>query len=219
MNTPLLLVNFKTYPNASGNSALELARLHDKISKETGISIAIAVQAIDLRMIASEVSIPVLSQHFDLAEEGSFTGHVTPYSIKAAGAKGSLLNHSEKKLSIEELEHSINLARELNLITVVCADSPYTGKAISELTPDFIAVEPPELIGGDISVCTAEPQVVQDAVKMIGKNKVLVGAGVKTAEDVRIALQYGAAGVLVSSGVAKVADPEKALYELVKGMK
>ncbi len=218
MNFPVLIVNFKTYPQASGKKALELAKIHAKVAQKTGVTIAIAVQAIDLRMVSEAVNIPVLGQHFDVAQEGAFTGHVTPHSLKTAGAYGSLLNHAERKISLEHLERSINMARTLDLFTIVCADSAYTGKAVSELDPHLIAIEPPELIGGDISVTTAEPQLVKDAVAMIGKGKVLVGAGIKTGEDVRLSLEYGAMGVLVASGVTKSLDPEKVLFDLVKPM-
>lgn len=218
MRLPAIVVNFKTYPSASGKNALVLAKIHQKVAQKTGASIVIAVQAVDLRMIADEVDIPVLAQHFDLAEQGAFTGHITPHSLKACGAFGSLLNHAEKTLSLETLEKSINLARTLGFYTLVCADSAYAGKAISELDPDMIAIEPPELIGGDVSVCKAEPQVIIDSVQMIGAGKVLVGAGIKTGEDVRASLKYGASGVLLASGVAKALDPEKTLVDLVSGL-
>ncbi|HLG25449.1 MAG TPA: triose-phosphate isomerase [Candidatus Gracilibacteria bacterium] len=218
MKQPLIIVNFKTYPNGTGVKGLELAKIHEKVARESGATIVIAVQAVDLRMMVSEVDLPVLAQHFDLSEQGPFTGHVTPHSLREIGAFGSILNHSEKRLSLDHLEESLELARDLGLYTIVCSDTPYTGKAVSELNPDLVAIEPPELIGGDISVSQAEPQLIQDAVAMIGKGKVIVGAGVKTADDVRLALEYGASGVLVSSGVARSMDPEKALRELIFGL-
>lgn len=218
MNLPAVIVNFKTYPTASGEKALELAKIHAKVAKEKNVSIAVAVQAVDLRMIINEVDIPVLAQHFDFAEQGSYTGHVTPYSLKAIGAYGSILNHSERRLSLDDIEESLDLARRLGLFTVVCADSAYTGSAVSKLDPNLVAVEPPELIGGDISVCTANPQLISDSVAMIGKDKVLVGAGVKTKEDVQMAIHHGASGVLLASGITKALDPEKVLAELVDGI-
>ena len=219
MKLPVIIVNFKTYSGAVGPGALELAKIHAKVAREKGVSIAVAVQAVDLRMIASEVDIPVLAQHFDFAEEGPFTGHLTPYALKSAGAFGSLLNHSEKRLSLDDIEESVDLARRLGLFTIACADTPYTGSALAKLDPDLVAVEPPELIGGDVSVCSANPQLVKDAVKMIGEGKVLVGAGVKTGQDVRAALIAGAGGVLVASGITRSPDPEKALHDLVNGLK
>ncbi len=219
MNLPVIVVNFKTYRNASGKMALELAKIHQKVAKKTGVNLVVAVQAVDLRMIAEEVDIPVLAQHFDLAEEGAFTGHVTPHSLKEIGVYGSLLNHAEKKLPLDVLEKSIELARTVGLFTLVCADTAYAAKAISDLDPDLVAVEPPELIGGYVSVTTAEPQVITDAVNMIGKGKVLVGAGIKTGDDVKASLEYGASGVLLASGITKSLDPEKTLYDLAEGVK
>ncbi|MFC1750836.1 triose-phosphate isomerase [Pseudomonadota bacterium] len=218
MEAPILIVNFKTYSNATGEEAMALARIHDKVAKETGANIAIAVQPVDICAIASEVSIPVLGQHFDAVEEGPFTGHITPHSIKAAGAYGSLLNHAERKMEINEIQKSIDMARTLGLFSVVCADTVYTGNAITELDPDFVAVEPPELIGGDISVCTANPQLIKDAVKMIGTEKLIIGAGIKTKDDVASAISSGASGILLSSGITKAIDPEAKLRELVEGL-
>jgi len=134
-----------------------------------------------------------------------------------------LLNHSEKRLRLDVLERSIKRAKEAGLITVVCANDADTGKAISAFDVDFIAVEPPELIGGDISVSTAQPGLITESVKKIcgemEKCNVLVGAGVKTAEDVRTAIKLGAVGVLVASGITKADDPEKALKELAEGLR
>ena len=219
MKLPAIVVNFKTYEGATGKKALELARIHDKVARAAGVTLAVAVQAVDLRMIVEEVDIPVFAQHFNLAQQGAFTGHITPHSLKEIGVYGSLLNHAEKKLTLDILERSIELARDIGLFTIVCADTPYAGKAASEFDPDLVAVEPPELIGGDISVTTASPQVIIDAVAMIGKDRVLVGAGIKTAEDVRASLRYGACGVLLASGVVKSADPEKTLFDLVQPLR
>lgn len=213
-----LIVNFKTYENATGDGALELARIHEKVAQETGVGIAIAVQAVDLKHIASEVNIPVLAQHFDFTREGVFTGHVTPQSLKAAGAYGSLLNHAEKRLDLDDIEESVDLARQLSFFTIVCADTPYTGKAVASLNPNMVAVEPPELIGGDVSVCTANPQIVTDSIAMIQGPKVVIGAGIKKKEDVAEAFRHGADAVLVASGVIRAAHPEEALRELVQGI-
>lgn len=218
MKFPLIVVNFKTYEHATGKKALELAKIHEKVAKKTGVQFAIAVQPIDLRMIAGEVNIPVLAQHFDPVLLGAYTGHLSPHALKEAGAMGSLLNHAERKLNLDVIEKAIEMARGLDFLTLVCADTPYAGKALSELDPDLIAIEPPELIGGDISVSTAQPQVIADAVKMIGKGKVLVGAGIKNKDDVLKSLQLGASGVLLASGVTKSLDPEKTLMDLAQGV-
>ncbi|MFO0780613.1 MAG: triose-phosphate isomerase [Candidatus Gracilibacteria bacterium] len=218
MEKPIIIVNFKAYENASGDRALELARIHEKVAKKTGVSFAIAVQPMDLRMIASQVEIPVLGQHFDPVEFGAYTGHLSPHVLKGAGAAGSLLNHAEKKLSLDVIEKSVELARNLGFFTVLCADTPYAGKALSEFDPDLIAVEPPDLIGGNVSVSTANPQLISDVVGMVGEGKVLVGAGIKSRQDVHRSLELGASGVLLASGVTKSLNPEEVLMDLAQGV-
>jgi triosephosphate isomerase len=83
-----------------------------------------------------------------------------------------------------------------------------------------VAVEPPELIGGDISVTKANPRIVEDTVDAVKEANrsvsVLCGAGIKTGADVKAALDLGADGVLLASGVVRAKDPRAALLDLVK---
>jgi triosephosphate isomerase (TIM) len=215
----MIITNFKTYETGTGDKALGLAKIHEKVAKETGTDIWIAVQLADLAIISRKVTIPVLAQHIDPVTFGSGTGHILPESVKNAGAAGTLLNHSERRLDRETLRDSIKRAREVGLITVVCAQTPKEGESFLEFTPDYIAVEPLELIGGDISVSTAKPEIIEDASKLIGSERLLVGAGVKTGEDVRTCIKLGAKGVLLASGVTKAKDPEAVLMDLASGLK
>ena len=214
----MIITNFKTYQSATGEKALELAKIHEIVAQETGADIQIAVQAIDLAKIKAEVNIPVLAQHIDPVNFGSATGHILPESVKIAGARGTLLNHSERRLDREILGQSIMRAKEVGLTTILCAETPEEGATFLEFDPDFIAVEPPELIGGDISVSTSQPEIIENAAKLIGPDKLLVGAGVKNGEDVKIAIQLGAKGVLLASGVTKAEDPGAVLRDLVSGL-
>lgn len=218
MKLPTIIVNFKLYEQAVGQRALELAKIHEKVAKDTGASIAVAVNALDLLRVAETVEIPVFAQHFDPVEYGSYTGHIHPKVLKDAGVYGSLLNHAERQLPDNVLIEAIHQAKELGLYTVVCADTPEKGAAIAKCNPDLIAVEPPELIGGDISVSKAQADVVKDAVEMIGKGRTLVGAGIRDREDVQLSLEFGASGVLLASGITKAADPEAVLRDLVAGL-
>ena len=220
MKKPLIIVNFKIYELATGEDALNLAKIHEKVAKEMDVSIGIAVNALDLAKVADAVDIPVFAQHIDPISYGSGTGHIVPERVKEIGAYGTILNHAERKLDEEILQQSINRAKDLGLFTVVCAETPERGKEIAEkYDPDLIAVEPPELIGGDLSVSKSEPLIVENAVNLIGSEKTLVGAGVKDKEDVEIALNLGAQGVLLASGVTKSSDPYATLLDLAAGLK
>jgi len=218
LKTPVIVLNVKTYTEATGNKALEIAMLMDKISKELGASMAIAVQATDISLCAKKVSIPVFAEHIDPIKPGSYTGWTLPEAVKAAGAVGTLINHSEHRLILADVDTCVARAKELNLDHVVCSNNVSTSKAIAAFSPNFVAVEPPELIGGDISVTTADPGIVSksvEAVKVINKNvKVLCGAGVKNGVDVAKAIELGADGVLLASGVVKAKDKESVIRDL-----
>ncbi len=218
MELPLILTNFKTYPTAVNDGAVELAKIHDKVAKDTGANIGIAVSAVDIYRVAQEVSIPVYAQHFDPVDLGSFTGHLAPEMIRGAGAAGTLLNHSEHLLDMDTLKRSVYLAKKEGLYTIVCAENIALAAKIMEWEPDMVALEPPDLIGGDVSVSNARPELIQQCVDRIGGENLLVGAGVKNCEDVKKAVEYGACGVLLSSGVTKAEDPEMVLRDLVKGV-
>ncbi|WP_017980981.1 triose-phosphate isomerase [Methanocaldococcus villosus] len=215
----IIIINYKTYKESLGKRGLEIAKIAEKVSEESGVNIAVAPQYVDLRMIAENVNIPVYAQHVDNIKPGSHTGHILPESIKDI-CIGTLLNHSEKRLLLSDIEELINRCRELKLETVVCTNNINTSKAVAALNPDYIAVEPPELIGTGIPVSKANPEVVEGtvkAVKEINKDvKVLCGAGISKGEDVKAALDLGAEGVLLASGVVKAKNVEEAIRELIK---
>lgn len=220
ISKPAIIVNFKAYREADGERSLEIARMCESVSEETGIKIAICPPMVELGLIAREVKIPVLSQNIDPHAPGSSTGWVTPSMVKATKAVGTLINHSEHQVSISAIEECLELAKGCDLVTVVCANTVQAATLIAHHHPDFIAVEPPELIGGDISVTSANPQIVENTVESVksvnGKIFVLCGAGVKTGQDVKTALELGADGVLLASGVIKSKDPRATMLDLVK---
>lgn len=222
LKTPVIVLNVKTYSEATGSNALALAILMDKISKETGASMAITVQATDISLCAEKVKIPVWAEHIDPIKPGSHTGWTLPEAVKTAGAVGTLINHSEHRLKLADVDLCITRAKELNLDHIVCSNNVSTSKAIATFSPNFVAVEPPELIGGDISVTTADPDIVSnsvEAVKSISKSvKVLCGAGVKNGKDVTKAIELGSDGVLLASGIVKAKDKEKVIRDLASGL-
>jgi len=222
MELPVIIVNFKTYPHVDGKKSLELSRTCERVSKRTGASIAVCPPLPELSLIASAVDIPVLSQNIDSAESRARTGSVTLSAVREAGAVGTLINHSECRRTLADIESIVSACRREKLTTIVCSNNIETSRAVSLISPDFVAMEPPELIGGDISVTSADPDIVKgtvDRVREVSPDvKVLTGAGVKTAEDVRVALELGTVGVLLASGVVKSKDPASVLESLASGL-
>ncbi len=221
IDVPVVMLNVKAYRESMGASGMELARACERVAESTGVSVAICPQQTELALICREVEIPVLAQHAEAFEAGAHTGYVVLEAVKEAGAAGTLVNHSEHRMTVADIEAVVSRAKELGLCTVVCTSSVATSRACAVFEPDFIAVEPPELIGTGIPVSKAEPEVVRrsvEAVKEISPGtRVLCGAGISTGEDVRAALELGAEGVLLASGVVKAERPEEVLLSLAKG--
>ena len=215
----VVIINFKAYKEGFGENALKLARIAEDVASKVDDYVAIAPNYLDLTTIMNSVNIDVYAQHVDAVGYGSHTGRVTAEMIKEKGVKGSLINHSERRLRLADIDFLVSKFRELGLTSVVCTNNVATTAAAAALSPDFVAVEPPELIGSGIPVSKAEPEVVENSVKA-AKNvnsdvKVLCGAGIGKHEDYVTAMELGADGVLLASGVVKAEDVKVALEELL----
>ena len=218
---PLIVVNFKTYATAMGQKAVDLAQAMERASKDHVRMIAV-VSAFDLHAVKQAApSLEVWSQHLDPVGQGSFTGWLQPENAIERGAQGTIINHAEHKVDIEHVQQ---LMQQLPDEFPMCACAADVDEAhrLAEIGPSFIAVEPPELIGGDISVTTADPAIVSDTVNAVRainpQVRVLCGAGVKDGKDVKTAVELGAHGVLLASGVTKASDVDAVLADLVAGL-
>ncbi len=214
--TPIWITNFKNYESTTGENALKMARIHEKVAKETGKSIGIAVNIVDLCRVAREVSIPVFAQHTDAIDYGKFSGHILPQAVQKAGAVGTLLNHSERRLEWDELKSCASCAQKATLTRIICAENPEEIEEFAGLLPDFLAFEPPELIGSTgASVANSKPQSIADSVKVAKGIPLLVGAGINSVQDVKVSLELGAKGFLVATAITRSSDPERDLRNFV----
>ncbi len=221
---PRIFLNAKVYPQVQGEGVVALAEACDTAGEEAGVEIALAPPMVELAAVAGmELDhVQVYAQHCDALVPGSGTGWTTAEALEGAGAVGSLLNHAEHKVPHSQVQATLERLHALGLESLVCADSIEETNALAPLGPTFIAVEPPELIGGDLSVTTADPAIVRDAAEAVHalspETLTLCGAGVKNGKDVRAALELGAHGVLLASGVVKADDPLAALRDLCSGL-
>lgn len=186
------------------------------------VSVALAAAAPDLGALTESLSIPILAQHTDTRGAGASTGWLVAESLVASGVRGSLVNHSEHPLSPMEMALTVERLADTGLVPIVCAREDQEASIIAQTArPPYLAVEPPALIGGKVSVSRAEPELIRHSVLEVHRSSpathLLVGAGVQDGEDVRQALALGAEGILVASAVAKSSDPEKALRGLLSG--
>ena len=217
MSDHLVVVNFKTYESAHGIAAEELALIMEQI--ETDARMIAVVSAFDLSAVVSAApNLEIWTQHLDPINFGSNTGWLHPETAIQRGAKGTLINHAEHKVSIEHIAMLLDNVPE-GFTVCACAADIDEARALSALQPDYVAVEPPELIGGEISVTTADPEIVSGTARAIREISedvgILCGAGVKNGQDVLKAIELGTSGVLLASGVTKVKDAVAALNDLV----
>ena len=205
---PIIIINFKTYKQ--GKFAIDLAKKIKKFDK----NIITGVQAGDIYEIVRATGLKVYSQHVDYEKKGKATGFILPEAVKKDRAIGSFLNHSEHKLSFDVLKKTMKRCRQTRLKTIVFASSIKEAIRIEKLHPDYLIYEPPELVGGKISVSKAKPAVIEKISEKL-KMKFLVGAGIHDKEDIAVAMKLGASGIAVSSAVVNAKNPEKKLRELL----
>jgi len=219
LKTPLILVNLKCYTESIGNGAHRIARAAREVSDESGVTIGLAPLYPDIHPINHHYDIPVFAQHVDPIEPGAHTGRIPLLAVKSAGAIGSLVNHSEYRLNIADIEKNVTALRESGMLSCVCSNNIATTAALSALGPDYVAIEPPELIGGKISVSEANPGIITGSVDVVRKInssvKVLTGAGIHSGKCVKTALELGTDGVLLASSVVKAENPATVLRDLV----
>ena len=223
---PILILNFKNYLEVAGRASIELAKAAQQVSKSLDgrIKIIACPPQPALSLVKENVDIPVFAQHVDDAKEGSTTGYFIPEIAKSFGAQGSLINHSEHRIDRPEtIQNLVDNLRKLQMVSVVCARSAAEVADIARFKPDYIAIEPQELIGSGKAVSKENPAIVTDSIESAAKVsqevRVICGAGITDATDVRSALKLGAKGILVASGVIKATSWVDKITELASGYK
>lgn len=208
----VVVVNFKTYKEGTGFAAVRLAQICRRVQEETKVRIVAVPQVADLRNCV-ETGAECWVQHVDTVEQGKKTGWITVEDVEEAGARGTLLNHSEHKLGFDLVKSIADQTRGMAFELCICAADENEAAELDKLEPNYIAYEPPELIGSrDKSVASEKSSVVEKVVKLV-KSPVLIGAGVHSPENVTTGLKLGAKGILLATDVVLAEDPE---YELRK---
>lgn len=218
MKPPIILINYKAYENSYGEKGVEISKKIEKVSKDYGVPIIISVPATMIYKLSQLVELPIYAQHVDSFRHGAHTGAILPEMIKDANAKGSLLNHSERRIRLDEIFEGVTRLRDLKLKSVVCIESYELVHPIALLKPDAILIEPPELIGSGRAVSKEKPEVITRAVSEVKKVPgvyLIAGAGITTGEDVYKAIILGADGIGVASAVMKAESPEKVVESFV----
>lgn len=206
-----------------GEGSVRLALAIKKVADTVDIEAIAAPPTPMISRVASTAKIQVYSQSVGSRAGDKTTGAVLPEAVRAAGAAGTILNHSESRLTPAELKDLVPRLVGMGMGVCLCAQSPEEVAELSVYGTRYLAIEPPELIGSGIAVSRARPELVEmtvAAARRAGyRGKVLCGAGIVSGEDVSRAVQLGADGVLVASSVVKARDWESKVRELANSLK
>ena len=217
----MFVINCKNYEEIAGDKIIKFVKIAEKISKKYKIKIAVSPPQ-HLIGVVSNSSIPILAQHVDDSKVGSTTGFIIPELLKKSKVKGSLINHSEHRISSKEIEKLITKLKELKMISILCVKDVAEVKKYAKLNPDYIAIEPPELIGSGKAVSKEKPELIEKAAKAIrntkNNTKLLCGAGIVSGQDVTKAIELGSKGILVASGIIKSKNWNSTMSEFAKSM-
>jgi len=217
----MFVINCKNYEEIAGDKIIKFIKSAEQVSKKYKIKIAISPPQHLIGLVANS-SIPIIAQHIDDSKIGSTTGFVIPELLKKSKVKGSLINHSEHRISNKEIEKLVLKLEELNMISIVCVKDIAEVKKYVKLNPNFIAIEPPELIGSGKAISKEKPDLIVKAADIVNnsknKTKLLCGAGIVSGEDVAKAIELGSKGILVASGIIKSKDWNKIISEFAKAL-
>jgi len=217
----MFVINCKNYEEVSGEKIKKFVKIAEQVSKKYKVKIAISPPQHLIGLVANS-SIPIFAQHVDDSKIGSTTGFIIPELLKKSKINGSLINHSEHRIPSKEIKKLVLKLNELKMISIVCVKDVAEVRKYVKIDPDFIAIEPPELIGSGKAVSTEKPDLIKKAASIINnsenKTKLLCGAGIVSGEDVAKALELGSKGILVASGIIKAKNWNKIISEFAKAL-
>lgn len=221
-NMRTLILNFKNYTEVLGEGSVKLAEAAERVASRVPVEMIVVPPTAMLALVASKVAIPVFSQSVEGAVGDKTTGADVPEAAKGAGAVGTLLNHSEARKPLVQLQGLVPRMKGLGMKVCICANGSDEAASLSVLGSEYVAVEPPELIGSGIAVSKAKPEVVSNTVEAVRRagyrGKVLCGAGIVDGWDVKRAVELGADGILVASSVVKAKDWDAKIGDLARSL-
>ncbi len=218
LRRPFFVVNPKSY--LYGEELIKLAKHTDALAEKYDFDVLFTAQLIDLPRVIDECPhlIPC-AQFMESLKPGRGMGHVLPEALAAAGVKATFLNHAENPCTVHELASTIARAKEVGILTVVCADSVEEGEWIAHLHPDVMVCELTSLIGTGQVAGEDYMRSSTEAVKRVSpETKVLQAAGISTGEDVYNAIMYGADSTGGTSGIVAAEDPFATLDEMFEAL-
>ena len=216
IRTPYFEVGVKNY--IYGDTVLEYAIAADKAAEKYDIDVLFICPAVEIRRVCENTkNLIVLAPYMDTLRPGRGMADVLPEGLKAAGAKGVVINHCEKPMSLPQMKATIDRARELDFLVFACADTLDEAKAIAQLHPDIINPEPSEIIGGGNGV--SPMAYVKDSIRVIKEiyPDIMVeqAAGITNGQQVYDFIMAGSEAAGAASGIVNAKDPIAMIDEMI----
>jgi triosephosphate isomerase len=215
IRTPFFETGIKNY--IYGDAVLEYARVVDAAAAKYDIDVLFIAPYTEIRRVAENTEkLIVLAPYMDTLRPGRGMADVLPEAIKAAGAKGVVMNHCERPMTLSAIKQTIDRANELDLLSFACADSIPEAKAIAQLHPDIINPEPSELIGSteasDMTYVVETLRVIKDLFPDI---LVEQAAGITNGRQVYEFIMAGNDAAGSASGILNSPDPYAMADEMI----
>ena len=226
----MFVINCKNYMEVSGRDGITgLIGAARRVARRHTLDIAVAPPQHLIGLGAEHAAkgggggISIFAQHVDCAGPGGTTGFIVPELLKESGVTGSLINHSEHRIPGRQIRETVTRLDGLGMTSIVCVRSVAEARKYAALEPDYIAIEPPELIGSGRAVSRERPDLIEKAAAAVldaggGRTRLLCGAGIVSGEDVARAVQLGSGGILVASGIIKAGDWGRTMAEFAGSM-
>ena len=216
IRTPYFEIGTKNY--IYGDTVLEYAIAADKAAEKYDIDVLFICPAVEIRRVCENTkNLIVLAPYMDTLRPGRGMADVLPEGLKAAGAKGVVINHCEKPMSLPQMKATIDRARELDFLVFACADTLDEAKAIAQLHPDIINPEPSEIIGGGNGV--SPMAYVKESIKVIKEiyPDIMVeqAAGITNGQQVYDFIMAGSEAAGAASGIVNAKDPIAMIDEMI----
>lgn len=217
--SPFFETSVKNY--IYGDDVFEYAKAVDACAIKYDVDAIFIAPYTEIRRIAENTGrLIVIAPYMDTLRPGRGMADVLPEALKAAGAKGVLINHCERPMTLAAIKKTIERANELELLTFACADSIAEAKAIAQFRPDIINPEPTELIG---TSSASDMTYVKETLSVIKKQfpEILVeqAAGITKASQIYDFIMAGNDGAGSASGILKSPAPFALLDEMVAAVR
>lgn len=215
VQAPFFVFNPKSY--MYGSDLIDLAKQADKLAGQLDMTIFVTGPYERLGQMAAETqNIIVTAQHMDGLDPGRGMGWVIGESLYDIGVRATFLNHAEHPMDLTEIVVALKKAKDLGIITIVCANSLDEATRLASLDPDIILCERPDLIGSGQTSDEVFIKSTSQAIKAINPAiLVMQAAGVSKPADVKRLIDLGADGTGATSAIVQAEAPAEVLEGLI----